>query len=99
MVLRDSYGIPSIKGLTKKKVTKILKEHNVAPKLPEELVNLIKKEIKIIKHLETNKQDKPSSRGLQLTESKIKRVVKYYKRTGVLPKEWKYDREQAKITI
>ena len=99
IVLRDSYGIPDIKKITKKRITKMLKENKVAPKLPEDLTNLIKKEIKIIKHLESNKQDKPSRRGLLLTGSKIKRLTKYYKKKGVLPKDWEYSREQAKITV
>src|SRR3989338_2145164 len=41
----------------------------------------------------------PDLRGLQLTESKIKRLVKYYKANGKLPQNWKYDREQAKLLI
>jgi len=99
MILRDSYGIPDIHKLTGKKLGKILKEHKIEQKIPEELVNLIKKEIIIIKHLETNKHDMPTRRGLLLAESKIKRLTKYYKREGLLPQDWKYNKEQAKITI
>ncbi len=99
IILRDNYGIPDLKKITNKKITKILNEHKLQQKIPEELTNLIKKEIKIIKHLEKNKKDMPSRRGLLLTGSKIKRLTKYYKRTGVLPKDWIYSREQAKITI
>jgi len=36
-------------------------------------------------------------RGLQLAESRIKRLVKYYKRIGRLPMEWKYDSESIKF--
>ncbi len=99
MILRDSYGIPSVQKITNKKVKKILKEHKLEPKLPEDLVNLIRKEIKIIKHLEQNKHDMPARRGLLLTDSKIKRLAKYYKKKNILPKDWVYNREQAKITI
>jgi small subunit ribosomal protein S15 len=99
LILRDSYGIPDIKAITNKKITKILQENNLTPEFPEEFKALIKKELKIIKHLETNKKDMPSKRGLQLTESKIKRLMKYYKKTGKLPKEWKYDREKIKLLI
>lgn len=99
LILRDSYGIPDVHKLAGKKVGQILKAHKIEQKIPEELVNLIKKEITIIKHLETNKHDMPSRRGLSLTESKIKRLTKYYKRKKLLPNDWKYNREQAKITI
>jgi small subunit ribosomal protein S15 len=34
-----------------------------------------------------------------LTESKIKRLVKYYRRTKKLPKDWRYDPEQAVLII
>ena len=99
IILRDSYGIPDVHKITNKKIAKILKEHKLEPNIPEVLSNLIKKEIKILKHLEKNKHDMPSRRGLLLTGSKIKRFTKYYKREGILPKDWKYSREQAKMTI
>ena len=37
--------------------------------------------------------------GLLLTESKIHRLVKYYKNTGRLPPEWKFDQSKAKLVI
>lgn len=98
-ILRDSYGIPDVHKLAGKKVAQILKQHKIEQKIPEDLIFLIKKEISIIKHLENNKKDMPSRRGLLLTGSKIKRLTKYYKRKGVLPTDWVYNREQAKITI
>lgn len=99
MILRDSYGIPSTKIALQKKVTSILKDHNIKQELPENLTALIKKEILLTKHMELNKKDNAAKRGLTLTESKIRRLVKYYKRTGVLPPTWKYSREQAKMLI
>lgn len=99
IILRDSYGIPDINKITNKKIGAILKEHKIEPKLPEELTSLIKKEIKLLKHIEKNKKDMPSRRGLILTGSKIKRLTKYYKRKGRLPQDWVYSREQARITV
>ena len=99
IILRDSYGIPDVQKLTNKKIIKILKEHKIESKIPEELSNLIKKEINIMKHLEKNKFDMPSRRGLMLTESKIKKLTKYYIKKRVLPENWKYSKEQIKITI
>jgi len=99
LLLRDRYGIPDVKALTGKKLQKILKENSLSPELPEDFKYLVKKQIKIIKHLEANKHDMPSKRGLQLTESKIKHLTKYYKSIGKLPQDWKYDREQIKLLI
>ncbi|MBN1157171.1 30S ribosomal protein S15 [Candidatus Woesearchaeota archaeon] len=98
-MLRDTYGVVSVRSLTKKKITKILEEKKLLPKVPENLKALIKKEILLRKHLEANKQDLSSLRGLQLTVSKINRLVKYYKRTKRLQLDWKYDPAKASMYI
>ncbi|MBT6995044.1 30S ribosomal protein S15 [Candidatus Woesearchaeota archaeon] len=97
--LRDSYGIPDVKAITKKKITQILKEKKLGTKLPEDLINLIKKHISLTNHRENNKQDMSAKRGFQLTESKINRLVKYYKKTNKLPKDWKFDRSKSKLLV
>lgn len=99
IILRDQYGIPSTKEITGKSLKNILKEKKLLPELPEELTSLIKKEIAILKHFEKNKQDRTAKRGLQLTNSKIRRLVKYYKKAGILSKDWKYDVNKAKLII
>lgn len=98
-ILRDTYGIPSVKAITGKKISKILKENNLLPKVPDDLAALIKRVIKINEHIQKNKHDMTAKRGLILIESKIKRLVKYYKNKGVLPQEWTYSTEQAKFLI
>lgn len=97
--LRDKYGIPDVKLIAKKTITKILKEKNLTKKIPEDLAALIRKNIAVKKHLEVNKKDKTALRGLQLTESKIRRLVKYYKKARVLPVEWVYDPSQARFYL
>lgn len=99
VLLRDSYGIPSVKAICKKNVSNILKEKDILPNIPEDLMALIKKNIAVRKHLETNKQDKTALRGLQLTDSKIKRLVKYYKKNGRLPKDWKFEPDRIKLYV
>jgi|TARA_Y100000310_G_C20473294_1_gene711152 small subunit ribosomal protein S15 len=98
-ILRDSYGIPDIKKITNKSLTQILKDEKIAQKLPEDILSLIKRSIQIMKHLETNKKDQPSVRGLQLTISKIGRLAKYYKAKGKIPQDWRYTKAQAKLLI
>jgi len=94
-LLRDTYGIPDVRLLFKKKISSILKEKNIAPEVPDDLTSLIRKSVGTRKHIENNRKDQTAKRGLTLTESKIKRLTKYYKRTGKLSSEWKYDPERA----
>ncbi len=99
IILRDTYGVPDVKTITKKKISKVLEENKASPKLPSDLVALIKKDIAVMKHRDTNKKDMTAKRGLLLTESKIRRLTKYYKRVGKLQKDWVYDRSKAKLLV
>lgn len=89
-ILRDVYGIPLAKSITGKKVLQILKDHKLEGKEPAEITNLIKRTDQLKKHLGKNKKDRVAKRGLQLTEAKIRRLAKYYKRESILDKKWKY---------
>ncbi len=99
MILRDSYGVPDVEVITKKSITKILKEKKLLPEIPEDVQNLIKRAVGVRKHMKLNKKDMTSKRGLQLIESKIRRLEKYYKQKGVLPTKWKYDPERARLLV
>ena len=95
--LRDSYGIPDVKMITKKSVSQILKDNDIAMEIPEDLQNLVKRAVQVKKHLESNKKDKVSKRGLQLIEAKIKRLERYYHKKGRIPKKWVYKTDKAKL--
>jgi len=97
IILRDSYGVPSVKLLTGKRIQAHLAEKKLLGELPEDLLSLMKRSIQIRKHLEANKHDMAALRGIQLTESKIKRLAKYYKGTGRIPATWKYDASAVKM--
>ena len=99
LTLRDSYGIPSVKNITNKSITQILKENKLTDEIPEDLKNLIKRSIAIRKHLETNKKDNVSKRGLKLTEAKILRLQGYYKDNKVLPATWNYNPKRAQLMV
>lgn len=99
IILRDSYGIPDVKTILDKSITKVLEEKGLQKDLPEDLLALITRTVDIRTHLEENKQDKVAKRGLQITESKIKRLVKYYKLNGKLSEDWKFDPKRAKMFI
>ena len=95
LILRDVYGIPSIHALCGKSISSILKEKTLLQEVPEDLTALFKRYTAIRKHLETNKNDETAVRGLHITESKIGRLTKYYKRSGRVPEAWKFDTERA----
>jgi len=99
LTLRDQYGIPSVKLVTGKKITAILKENSIEFRLPEDLQNLMKKAIALDDHLKNNPKDIHNKRGLQLVEAKIRRLVRYYKRTGLLPQKWNYSLKNARLLI
>lgn len=98
-ILRDNYGVPDVKSLTNQKITKILQKHNIKTKVPEDLAALIKKDIRIQKHLAVNKKDLPTKRGLVLTENKIRKLARYYKKTGKLPADWMYDNSKSGLYL
>ena len=93
IILRDQYGIPLVKPILGKSITEVLQEHGLAPQIPEDLMNLIRRAVKIRKHLEEHPKDLSARRGLNLVESKIHRLIKYYKRVGKLPPDFTYTPE------
>lgn len=97
--LRDTYGIPSVRSILGKTVVAVLKEKDMATQLPEDVLALIRRSIAIRKHLDANKMDKTARRGLALTESKINRLVKYYKENGVMDRDWKFNPESAALFL
>ena len=99
MVMRDEHGIPDVKTMTGKSITKILEDQGQKQELPEDLMALLRRAVKIKEHLEENHKDETSKRGLDLTESKIRRLAKYYKGEGKIPKDWKYDTSKLKLYI
>ncbi len=98
-ILRDMYGVPDIKAATDKKLNAILKEHDVYPDLPDDMMSLLRKSVQLRTHLESNRSDKHSKKGLENLESKIRRLGKYYVRNGEMPKGWKYSPEEARLIV
>lgn len=97
VILRDSYGVPSVKVIAGKRIQQLLAEKKLLPELPEDMMSLIRRAAQQRKHLQTNKQDMDAKRGLLLTESKIKRLAKYYKATGKVAESWKYDPSSMRV--
>ena len=55
--------------------------------------------VEIKAHLEKNNKDQTAKRGLILTSSKIRRLIKYYQRTGRLAPDWKLDYNRLKMYL
>jgi small subunit ribosomal protein S15 len=97
-VLRDQYAIPLVKPLVGKSISDILKEANLAPSMPEDLTNLMKKAQSLAVHMEKNKKDLHNKRNMQVIEARIHKLSRYYKREGVVDKKWKYAAKIASVT-
>ncbi len=99
LILRDEYGVPSFKAQTGKKVVEYLVEEKVYKTFPEDLLNLFRKAVRMHEHLKNNKKDISNKVKLVHVESKIKRLLRYYKRTGKVPKNWNYSVERAALLV
>lgn len=99
VLLRDQHGVGLICNVTNTKVLRILRRNGLAPAIPEDLYQLIKKAVAIRKHLEKNRKDKDSKYRLILCESRIHRLARYYKTAGALPANWKYESSTASAML
>lgn len=102
MKLRDEgvggTAVPDVKLATGKKVTEILDEHDAAPEVPEDLRSLMARAVRLRDHMNDNPGDAQNKRALQNTESKIRRLIKYY-RGDKLDEEFKYDIDTAREIV
>lgn len=98
-ILRDQYGVPSVKAIVGKRITQILQDKGVMPEIPEDLMNLIRTSVKLQKHLVQNRKDTSAKRGYQLAVSKIRRLAKYYIKERRLPSNWRYTPETAQLLV
>ena len=87
--------VPDVKLATGRKVTEILEAHDAAPDLPEDLRNLMERAVRLRDHMNENPGDAQNKRALQNTESKIRRLVDYY-RGDELDAEFTYEYDEAR---
>ena len=99
LILRDQQDIHSVKELTGKRISQILKEKGIVQEIPEDLMNLIRTSVKLQKHLVQNKKDTSAKRGYQLAVSKIRKLARYYIRENKLPARWRYTSETAQLLV
>ena len=97
-ILRDQYAIPLVKPITGKSISDTLEAAGLAPTMPEDLTNLMKKAQSLAVHIDKNKKDLHNKRNMQIIEAQIHKLSRYYKREGVLAKSWKYIPKIASVT-
>lgn len=95
--LRDEYAIPLVKPILGKSITTVLNDNKINFTMPEDLNKLVQKALGLQKHLKTHNSDHRNVRSLELIESKIHRISKYYKNNGKIPSNWKYSAVIAQL--
>ncbi len=99
LVLRDKHSIPAVRPILGMPLAKFMKKNKAGPEYPEDFLQLIKKAVRMNKHLKKMKKDVHNSTKYDHIVSKILRLAKYYEGKGVLPKGCKYDPEQAELLV
>lgn len=88
-MLRDHYGVGNAVDILGKSILEFCKENDCAPVIPEDLNALVKKSNSIRQHLLAHKRDNDAKYRLNLVNSKIHRLARYYREKAVLPGNWK----------
>jgi small subunit ribosomal protein S15 len=97
--LRDSYGIPSARAVTGKRLGVLLAEAGLRPEIPEDLQGLLKRVVHLQRHLESHPKDLANRRGLSLMESRIRRLAQYYRQRRRIPENWRYSAAGAALQV
>jgi len=98
-LLRDTHGVPLVHGVTGGKILRMLKARGLAPEVPEDLYFLIKKAVAIRKHLDRNRTDVDAKFRLILVESRVHRLIRYYRRTKKIAPNLKYESTTASALV
>ena len=91
----DGTPVPDVGLVTGKKITEILAANDAAPELPEDLRNVMAKAVRLADHMDENPQDHQNKRALQNAESKVRRLVNYY-RGDAVSEEFTYTADYAR---
>ncbi|MGI0070557.1 MAG: 30S ribosomal protein S15 [Thermoplasmata archaeon] len=97
--LRDSYAVPLSRAITGKRLGALLRENGVKADLPDDLEALLKRVVHLQHHLQTHPKDLANRRGLNLMESRIRRLARYYRRRRRLPENWRYSAAGAALQV
>ena len=99
LILRDKHAVPNVRLVLGERVGQVLARNEISPEIPEDLMNLMRKALRMLDHLNTNRKDLHNRRQLELVESRIRRLARYLKGTGALDSEWTYKRDQLRLAV
>jgi len=97
--LRDSFGVPSARAVTGQRLGTILAGAGVRPEIPDDLQALLKRVVHLQRHLEAHPKDLANRRGLNLMESRIRRLARYYRQRHRIPENWRYSARGAALQV
>ena len=98
-ILRDQHAVPDARLVLGKRIGQVLSENNIVSRYPEDMMSLMRRALRLIDHLDSNRKDLHNSRQLELTESKIRRLARYYQGRGQLDTAWAYKRDQLRLMV
>ncbi len=98
-ILRDQHAVPDVRLVTGERIAQTLARNDLRGKYPEDMMNLMRQALRMIDHLNSNHKDLHNGRQLELTESRIRRLARYYQNTGRLDSEWAYKRDKLRLMV
>jgi small subunit ribosomal protein S15 len=98
-LLRDMHAVPDVRLVMGERISKTLSRNNLDSTYPEDMMNLMRKALSLIDHLSSNKKDLHNRRQLELCESRLRRLAKYYVGTGRISSTWTYKRDQLRLMV
>ena len=98
-MLRDMHAVPDVRLVMGERISQTLTRNDITSTYPEDMMNLMRKALSLIDHLGSNRKDLHNRRQLELCESRIRRLARYYKETGRLSSSWAYKRDQLRLMV
>ncbi len=98
-MLRDKHGVPDVRLVTGERISQTLNRLGKSSGLPEDLMSLMRRALRLIDHLTQNSKDIHNRRQLELCESKIRRLSRYYRENNQIDSEWTYKRDQLRLMV
>ena len=99
IILRDNLGVPNVRLVTGERISQTLERLGKSGKLPEDLMSLMRRALRLIDHLSQNSKDIHNRRQLELCESKIRRLSRYYRENNQIDSDWTYKRDQLRLMV
>ncbi|MDE0953220.1 MAG: 30S ribosomal protein S15 [Candidatus Poseidoniales archaeon] len=98
-MLRDMHAVPDVRLVMGERISQTLARNDMTSTYPEDMMNLMRKALSLIDHLSSNRKDLHNRRQLELCESRIRRLARYYIGTGRLSSSWAYKRDQLRLMV